>query len=470
MDQEEKPKTGRIHWPLSISRISWRDLAVSLGPAVLLGLAAIWIAFWFVRPAPPDTITITSGPDGSQFRTSAERYRKILERSGVTLKILPSNGALENLKRLADPDVDVDVGFVQGGLAADQKIDELVSLGSVFYQPVAVFYRSAKPFDRLSALKGMRVAIGPEGSGARSLALTLLKANGIEPGGSTTLLNLAGEAAVKAMLSHEIDAAFLMGDSATAGAFRRLSGVPGIRQFDFAQADAYLRRFRFLSKIELPPGSIDLGRNLPEKPLTLIATTAELVARTGLHPALSDLLIETAREVHGRGNLLQSAGAFPAPLEHEYPISDEAARYYKSGKGFLYRYLPFWLASLADRTWVVLVPLLVLLIPGLRIVPTVYDWRIRTRIYRRYGELMALERAILEQTTPEQREELLKRVDEIENAVINNKIPGSHADALYVLRQHIHFVRGRLAGLTTATPGTAEAPAVPPDLTIKSNN
>src|SRR6185503_1922581 len=396
MEQEEKPKTGRINWPLNISRISWRDFAVSLGPVFLLGLAAIGIAFWFVRPAPPDTITITTGPEGSQFRNSAERYRKILARSGVTLEIVPSNGALENLKRLTDPDVDVDVGFVQGGLAADHKIDDLVSLGSVFYQPVAVFYRSAKPFDRLSALKGMRVAIGPEGSGARSLALTLLKANGIEPGGSTKLLNLAGEAAVKAMLSHEIDAAFLMGDAATAGAFRRLSGVPGIRQFDFAQADAYLRRFRFLSKIVLPPGSIDLGRNLPEKPLTLIATTVELVARAGLHPALSDLLIETAREVHGRGNLLQSAGEFPAPLEHEYHISDEAARYYKSGKGFLYRYLPFWLASLADRTWVVVVPLLVLLIPGLRIVPTVYDWRIRTRIYRRYGELMALERAMLE--------------------------------------------------------------------------
>jgi hypothetical protein len=470
MEQEEQRKSGRIHWPLNISRISWRDLAVSLGPAVLLGLAAIWIAFWFVRPAPPDTITITTGPEGSQFRISAERYRKILARSGVILEIVPSNGALENLKRLADPDVNVDVGFVQGGLAADQKIDDLVSLGSIFYQPVAVFYRSAKPFDRLSALKGMRVAIGPEGSGARSLALTLLKANGIEPGGSTPLLNLAGEAAVKALLSREIDAAFLMGDSATTGAFRKLSGVPGIRQFDFAQADAYLRRFRFLSKIELPPGSIDLGRNLPEKPLTLIATTVELVARAGLHPALSDLLIETAREVHGRGNLLQSAGEFPAPLEHEYHISDEATRYYKSGKGFLYRYLPFWLASLADRMWVVLVPLLVLLIPGLRVVPTVYDWRIRTRIYRRYGELMALERTILEQTTPEQREELLKRLDEIENSVINIKIPGSHADALYVLRQHIHFVRGRLTGLTTAAQGKSEAPAVPPDLTIKSNN
>jgi len=467
---EERKHIGPIQLPLIISRISWRDLAISLGPFVLICAAAVWVAFHFVRPAPPDTIVITSGPEGSQFHRSAERYQKVLERSGINLKILPSLGALENLKRLNDPDFEVDVGFVQGGLAGGENTDELVSLGSVFYEPVAVFYRSAKPIDRLSALKGRRIAIGPEGSGARALALTLLKSNGIEPGGSTRLLPLAGEAAVQALLNRKIDAAILMGDSATPTAFRKLLHVPGMRLFDFAQADAYVRRFRFLSKIELPPGSIDLGRNVPAKPLALIAPTVELVARTGLHPALSDLLIETAREVHGRGTLLQQAGEFPAPREQEYRISDDAARYYKSGKGFVYRYLPLWLASLVDRTVVVLVPLLVLLIPAMRIVPTLYSWRIRTRIYRRYGELMALERAVLEKTTPEQRAELIRRLDDIEKSGITTKIPGSFADELYVLRQHIHFVRGRLTGGTTTAMGMVETPGAAPDSAVKSNN
>jgi len=307
-----------------------------------------------------------------------------------------------------------------------------------------VFYRSTGPLNRLSALKGKRLAIGSEGSGARSLALTLLKANGIEPGGPTSLLDLSGEAAVQALLGRKIDATFLMGDSAVSGAFRKLLGAPGVRLFDFAQADGYVRRFRYLIKLELPSGSLDLGRNLPEKTLALIAPTVELVARADLHPALSDLLIEAAREVHGRGGLLQRPGEFPAPLEHEYRISDDAARFYQSGKGFLYRHLPFWLASLADRTAVVLVPIIVLLIPGLRLAPWLYSWRIRTRIYRRYGELMAVERAMLSQAAPEQREELLKRVDEIEMAVINVKIPSRFADEVYVLRAHIHFVRDRL--------------------------
>jgi hypothetical protein len=451
MAQESRRRIARIRIPASISRISWRDLAASLGPVVLISAAAIGVALYFVRPAPPSTITITSGPDGSSFRRFADQYAKILEKNGIHLKVLPSRGALENLQRLKDPDTEVDVGFVQGGLAAAEEADEgLASLGSVFYEPVAVFYRGARPIERLSELKGRRIAIGPEGSGARSLALTLLKANGVVQGGKTRLLELGAAAAVQAILDGRIDAAFMMGDSATTTAFRKLIGAPGIRLYDFTQADAYLRRFRYLSRLELPPGAIDLGRNVPDRPLTLIAPTVELVAREGLHPALSDLLIETAREVHGRGSLLQKAGEFPAPLEHEYRISDDAARYYKSGKGFLYRYLPFWLASLADRMWVLLVPLLVLLIPGLRLVPTVYSWRIRQRIYRRYGELMALERATLETTTPEQREEMLKRVDDIERSVISVKIPGAFADELYVLRLHIQFVRNRLTGTATA--------------------
>lgn len=428
--------------------ISWRDLAVTLGPIVLLSVLAIWAAFWFVRPAPPDTITITSGPEGSIFGTTAEKYRKILARNGVKLQILPSQGSLENLKRLSDPSFQVDVGFVQGGVAEGMTIDQLVSLGSIFNQPLAVFYRSAAPVVRLSQLSGKRLAIGHEGSGARFLALTLLKANGIEAGGRTALLDLSGEDAAQALIEGKVDAAFLMGDSATPPVMRKLTRTPGIRLLDFAQADAYARRFRYLNKLELPMGSIDFGKNIPAQNVALIGPMVELVAREDLHPALSDLLIEAAHEVHGGASLLQRAREFPAPLEHEYRISDDASRYYKSGKSFLYRYLPFWLASLVDRMFVILVPIVVLLIPGLRLVPALYRWRVRSRIYRWYGVLLALERDILARPEPEKREELLKRLDDIEQGVNKLKMPIFFADQFYVLRGHIGFVRDRLVGST----------------------
>ena len=429
-----------------IPRISWRDLAATLGPVLLLSIAAILLALHFVRPAPPHTLTISSGPDGSTFRTVAEKYQKILARSGVKLVIKPSKGSEENLEHLIDADSDVDVGFVQGGVTADGDSSDLISLGSVFYEPLTIFYRSPKPLQRLSELQGKRIAIGSAGSGTRFLALALLKANEIEPKGATQLLDLEGDTAIKALDARQVDAIFLAGDSAGPNSIRTMLHAEGIRLFDFPQADAYVRRFPYLSKLDLPPGAFDLGDNLPTAPIAMLAPAVELVAKSELHPALSDLLLDAAQEVNGHASLLQHAGEFPSPLHHEFPISDDAARYYKSGKSFAYRFLPFWLASLLDRAVAVLVPIIVVLVPGLRIVPALYGWRINNRIYKRYGELMALERAVLEPLTTEERAALIERLGEIEKSIIGSKMPGAYASQIFVLRQHIKFVRDQLVG------------------------
>lgn len=439
---------------LRISQISWRDATLTYGPFLALVIVVLWLALHFMQPAPPSTIAMSSGAEGSMFAVYADRYAKILARQGVTLKLLPSQGSAENLKRLSDRNVAVDVGFVQGGIASLGDANGLVSLGSVFYVPVLVFYRSPQPIRFLSELAGKRIAIGREGSGARVLAEALLKANGIEAGGKSKLVDLEGKAAQEALVKGEVDAAFVMGDSATPATMRDLIHTAGIRLFDFVQGDAYVGRFRYLTKLALPPGSLDLGKNTPPQALTLIAPTVELLARPGLHPALSDMLIQAAQEVHGRATLLQKAGEFPAPLEHEYRVSDDAQRYYKSGKSFAYRHLPFWLASLVDRIIILLVPLAVVLIPGAKLVPWLYKWRVNARVYRRYGELMALERVAFGQTTPEQRAVLLERLDEIERRIITGRLPASVAEQLYVLRQHIHFVRSRILQDAQSAPAT----------------
>jgi len=439
-------KDKKFAWirPLArFSEISFRDLAISAGPLVLITAVVIVAAFWYVRPAPPGTITIISGPPGSVFQRTAEKYRKILVKNRVKLNILPSEGSLENLKKLNDPAVRVDVGFVQGGVSAGVPVEKLVSLGSVFLEPLVIFYRSGVSMDRISGFDGKRLAIGREGSGTHVLALILLKANGIVPGGATRLTDLGGEDAAQALIEGKVDAAFLMGDSAAPPIMRKLMRTAGIRLLDIAQADAYTRRFPYLNKLEFPMGVFDFDRNLPSKDIHLIGPVVELVARDTLHPALSDLLIETAREVHGGASLLQRAGEFPALVEHEFRISEDAKRFYTSGKGFFYRILPFWMATLADRTLVFLVPVLVLLIPGMKMVPKFYSWRVRSRIYRVYGKLIALERSMLSQPAAGEREEMLKQLDDIENEVNNMKMPLAFADQFYVLRDHIGFVRGR---------------------------
>ena len=445
MTTPKPPKVRRLRLPARFTAVSWRDLIASFWPVVLLCALGAWAAFVFVRPAPPDTIVITAGPAGSNYQAIAEKYRKILARQRVKLEILTSHGSLENLKRLSDSAVNVDIGFVQGGVPTGEATGALVSLGSVFHQPLAIFYRGDAVVDRLSQLAGKRLALGPEGSGARFLSLALLKANGIEAGGETGLLDLGGSDAASALIEGRVDAAFLMGDSAPLPVMRQLMETPGIRILDFAQAEAYARRFRYLNKLELPMGSIDFGKNIPDRDLTLIGPTTELIAREDLHPALSDLLIEAAREVHGGATLLQRAGEFPAPVEHDFRISEDAVRYYKSGKGLPYRYLPFWAASLLDRVAVIIVPILVLLIPGLRLVPVLYRWRVTSRIYRWYGALLALERDLYAHPEPEARDKLRSRLDAIEEGVNSMKMPIHFADQFYVLRQHIGFVRERLA-------------------------
>jgi TRAP-type uncharacterized transport system substrate-binding protein len=449
-DPQAKPSAARnglaSRLPLKIATISWSDLAQTLGPILLLSVAAILLALHFVRPAPPHTLTIASGPKGSTFANIAGRYRKILARSGIDLEIVESGGSADNLHRLLDAHSRVDIALVQSGLAADADSSDLVSLGSLFYEPLTIFYRSSKPLQRLSELRSQRIAIGAEGSGTRSLALALLKANGIEPGGDTRLVSLEGEAARAALLRREVDAVFLTGDSASGGTIREMLHAEGIRLFDFSRADAYVRRFPYLSKLVLPSGAFDLGEDLPASELNLVAPTVELIAHSSLHPALSDLLIEAAYEVHARATLFQSAGQFPSSATHTFPLSPEAARYYKSGdKSFIYRFLPFWLASLVNRALVVLVPIIVIVIPGLRFLPQLYRWRIASSIHRRYGELMALERETLGELSAERRAALVARLNQIERAAIARKLPGSQAEQLYVLREHIKFVRENLA-------------------------
>jgi TRAP-type uncharacterized transport system substrate-binding protein len=425
-------------------RFLWIEIFKQVGPALVVSAVAIIVAFHFVRPAPPNKLTMASGPPGSRFDLVARRYQQILARNGITLNVVTTEGSLDNLDRLLAPNSAVDIALVQAGTAADRDIGDLQSLGSVFYVPLTIFYRNPVPLERLSQLRGQRIAIGPSGSGTRVLALALLQANEIEEHGQ--LLDLEGEAARRALLNGTVDAIFLTGDSASSDTVREMLHAPGVRLFDFVQADAYLRHFHYLNKLALPAGTFDLGENLPSAPINMLAPTAELLAHADLHPALSDLLLEAATQVNGSASLLQTSGQFPTPLAHDFPISPDAARYYKSGKSFVYRYLPFWIASLLDRAVVVFLPIVLVVIPALRYLPAVYGWRVQSRINRRYRQLMELERESLGSIAPEVRAALLERLTAIEKSVIALKIPGSHAEQLYVMRQHMRFVRENLSG------------------------
>ena len=427
-----------------LNAVFGRGLVLAMSLAILAALAVSLAVFGLFNTAAPNSLTIASGPDGSTFRRTAESYRKVLAKEGVTLNILPSEGSRDNLAKLVDPKSTADVGFVLGGEANPAAIEKLVSLGSISYQPLMIFYRGpAKQL--LSEFKGSRLDIGPEGSGSNTLAHALLSVNGIKTGDGTTYVDTAADDTARALSEGRIDAFFAMSDSTPTALIRQLLRSPSIHLFNVTQADGYARRIPYLNKLLLPKGAIDFGEDIPAEDVHLIGPTVELVARDSLHPALSDLLLEAAREVHGRPGLYKKRGEFPAPLEHEFRISPDATRYYASGKSFLYRTFPFWVASLIARFVAVLVPVLLLLIPAMRIVPALYRWRMTSRIYRWYGALQRLERDALRPSVDAmRREELARHLDQIESAVLKIVVPPAYGDLFYGLRGHIASVRESL--------------------------
>ncbi len=434
----------------SLREYSSRDLLIVGLPLLVLVLVGFWAASRFIRPAPPDTLILSTGGEGGAYQRFGAVYKDTLARYGVKVVEKPSAGSTENLARLRDSSQAVDAAFVQGGTARIQEDDALLSLGGLYYEPLWIFYRAELGAPtRIADLKGKRVAIGGEGSGTRYLADELLQINRIDAA-NTQLISQGGLGLAEAFAKRKIDAAFVVGPTQSAAVWTLLH-TPGIKLMNLAHAEAYTRQFPYLSKLVLPQGAIDPATDLPPTNIDVLASLATLVVREDTHPALIDLLMQATSEAHGGPGIFQHPGEFPRPVSADFPLSPEAERYYKSGKPWLQRYLPFWAATLVDRMVVLLIPLFAVLIPVMRFAPGIYNWRIKSRIYRRYGELKFIEAELEAEPTKLSREDWMKRVDAIERDVNHLPMPLTFSDMLYTLRQHIGLVRKAIDKATTVT-------------------
>lgn len=436
--------------------LSFRDLLATAGPFVLIAAVLLGVAYWVLDPTPPKRVVLATGVEQGAYAEFGRRYAAFLKGHGITVELRNTQGAAENLQLLRDENSGVDIAFVQGGADAErpgepvEDEEDLVSLGSLFYEPVWLFYREdsaqrlvkAPLVNSLSQLQGWKINIGAPGSGVPNLMARLFEANRIEPS-TLTLLRKPQTPAVVDFLEGEIDA-IVFASAPESVMVQMLLQTPGIKLFDVAQADAYSRRFPFLSAVTLPRGVVDLAGDVPPADVRLIAPTATLVAREGTHPALIQLFMQAAQSVHGGAGWFQHKGDFPTARGAERALAAEAQRFYRAGPPFLQRYLPFWLANLIDRMWVVLVSIVAILIPLGRVVPPLYQFRIRSRVFRWYGQLRALENAAGQRPV----EELSRELDDIEARVENVSIPLSYADELYSLRSHIDMVRRKLNGVT----------------------
>ncbi len=440
-----------------------RDLLPIAVPLLLVALLLLAGAYVLLDPAPPRRVVLATGPEQSDYAEFGKRYAAELKRYGIEVVLLSTQGSSENRRALRDPAQKVDLAFVRGGSseaarAADEEAGgtPLVSLGSLYLEPVWLFYRSdaAKHLNReasltqLTDLRGWRVNVGARGSGITGLVAKLLHANGVERE-SLKESRLEQTPAVVALLAGELDA-LVLASAPESLMVQMLLQAPGVKMFEFAQAEAYARRLAFLSAAVLPRGVMCLAGNRPARDLTMIAATTSLVAREDTHPALLQLFVQAAHKIHGDAGWLSRAGEFPSQKNTDLPLAKEAERYYRSGPPLLQRYLPFWLANLIDRMWVVLVSIIAVLIPLARVVPPLYEFRVRSRVFRWYRQLRDIEDSLrTNQTSPA---ELLEQVNKLDAKAQHISVPLSYADELYALRSHIQLVRERLSPTPISKP------------------
>ncbi|MFN3571092.1 MAG: TAXI family TRAP transporter solute-binding subunit [Polaromonas sp.] len=472
------PKTIRY------TLLSLRDLWASAGPFIVLTVTLLLLAYWWLDPNPPKRVTLATGPAQSAYEEFGKRYAKILAGDGIEVVLLPSQGSAHNLQLLREGKADL--GFVQGGTSEQRPEDEenLESLGSLFVEPVWLFYRedaarklppagtpgvrSAGPppastapsggkaageatnvgaLNSLTQLQGWRVNTGTAGSGIPNLMNKLLASNKVDPA-SLTISELEQTPATVAFLEGRLDA-IVFASAPESLMVQMLLQTPGVALMDFPQSEAYSRRFAFLSPVLLPRGVVDLAANIPPRDVRLVAPTTALLNHKGTHPAVLQLFVQAGNQIHGGAGWFKRAREYPNLLNNELPISAEAERSIKNDKPFLQRYLPFWVANLVERMWLVMGIIIAIMLPLSRIVPPLYEFRVRSRIFKWYGQLRDIEGRI--EGTGDNRV-LLAELDALEAHAEKISVPLSYTDELYALRSNIHLVRKKLLRTDGSTP------------------
>ncbi len=435
--------------PVKAALLGFWDLFTSASPLLFAGAGLIWLAYWWLNPMPPKQLTLLTGPEQSAYAEMGEQYAHLLRQQGITVQLVPTEGSADNLRRLQAGEADA--GFVQGGSATaptDDDTEELLTLGNLFVEPVWLFYRAQSAADisetgrlqSLNQLSTLRINAGTAGSGVPPLMDTLLDMHRMDPK-KIKISHLEQTPATVQMLQGKLDAV-VFASAPQAPMVQMLLQTPGIRLMDFPQNEAYARRLPFITPVTLPRGVVDLARNIPAQDVHLIATTTSMLVRESLHPGLRQLLSQATVQTHGQSGWFQRTREFPNASNSEFPLAPEAERTLKNGIPSLQRYIPFTLANLVERMWLALGIIIAVLLPLGKIAPPLYAYRVRSRVFRWYGELRDIESRL--EAHPEDREKLLDELNAIESKVEKVILPLSYADELYALRNNIGLVRQRL--------------------------
>ncbi|HCS55124.1 MAG TPA: hypothetical protein DIW81_26665 [Planctomycetaceae bacterium] len=446
--------------PLEPRRRSRKEFYSIWGSSIAVTIVGFTIAWLFVEPAPGNHLKIAAGPSDGNYYATAKKYADVFQEAGIHLEIIETAGTIENYRLLQDVN-DINLAIVQGG-AVPKTLEKtsLEAIASLNFEPLWIFLQAESEITEIRELKGKRISIGLPDSGTETLMLRLLEINGLiapveesdasidsTPEETIELFRESTATAIAKLRAGERDAVCMV-RSASNPVIRQLFETPELSAMPFPLNKTYRLLFPALSDIQLQEGILDLKNHQPAQNLKLIAPAANLVCTPELHDAFVPLLLKAATLTSNEGNLIVPSREFPSLGYIEFEPHAGAVDYFQSGESFLYRYLPFWLASFLNRMKIMAVPLLTLAIPLFKMAPPAYRWRIRSRIYRWYRLLREIDQENLRDQTTVNQQRYLEKLDRIACELSEVDVPLSYMEEFYNLHLHIDLIRRRVLGVT----------------------
>ena len=402
-------------------------------------LAAALVVFFGSRDLiPPKELTFAAGTKDGGYWQLAKRYQNILARDGIRMEILETGGAVENARLLREGKAEA--GFLQGGVPGPETIE---SLGAVFFEPIMLFARADADVPSNPALwSGLTIAAGGEGSGTRAVMVKFARAAQIPPG-ANRYVSIGQKAAAEALAAGEVDLAFFIAPI-EAQYLTRLLRSPEHKVVRIDYVEAISARLAQSQVVHLPPGGVTMTPAIPAERIGALAMVAQLVALDTLHPSLVDRLVEAARTIHSHRDIITADRQFPSMTDVTTRQNSYAHKLLRDGTSPLSDYLPYWVVAQINRFVILLVPVVVLLLPMLRIVPRLYAWRMRRRIYRYYKDIKAIDAKVRDQDDLAVLEGLDGELAAIDRKLADLPLPLPYSENSYTARLHIDLVRKRI--------------------------
>ena len=409
---------------------------------ILAILVILLILLFIADPAPPRHVLMGSGPPGSSHELLAKKYAEYFSKYGITLELVPSHGAVENLERLKDRKDPLMAAFTVSGAGYLDDYRGINSLGSVDFHPLWFFYRESAQHgevNRFTDMAKMRVNIGAKGSSTNLIGSELLQLNQLS-GDLSNFSYLSSHEAINKLDSGELDGVFIVDDIASPN-IQKLLKMKGLKIANFARAEAYTRLNSSFEIVDVPRGGISLHDDRPPERLNLIAVTTEILVDDRLHPAIQTLFLMAAKSINGPQSFFAKEGEFPAYKNTKFERSKEADLFYQKGPPWLINHLPFWLAEFINRMSIILLPFMALAYPLIRSTPNYYNNRIRSKINAMYGEIKFFEKELATSFVLSKKSTFLSQIDALEKRALDMNVPKALSGEYYTLRTSIAFVR-----------------------------